>query len=134
MNEKPPGGEKKAPYFPEASKKIIKELAEVVSSNYENERTFTAEEVVEAIKELDAKAGDLKITKRLESKGVLISMYARAQGSSSGYSFTLKGDHGPGKVNMQTTIEGIDYAGPDSEDIEYAWQIAEYKNGAWVKS
>ncbi|MFH1621152.1 MAG: hypothetical protein ABIB04_03640 [Patescibacteria group bacterium] len=56
----------------------------------------------------------------------------RAKGSASGYSYMLKGTHG-GSFRSRTVIDRIDYAGPDSEEVEYAEEIAEYKGGALVK-
>ncbi|MFA4953916.1 MAG: hypothetical protein WC641_01225 [Patescibacteria group bacterium] len=132
MNEKPFGGEA-AVSDVETKKVKIKKLGEGASTGWEGERTFTAEEVITAIRELDAKAGDVEVTDQLIShEGVLLSMSVRTPGSASGYSFMLKGNHGA-SFRSRTVIESIDYAGPSSESVTFAQEIAEYKNGAWVK-
>ena len=86
-----------------------------------------------AIKELDPKAGDLKIIKQtFNHEGILVLADMRAPDSASGYSFMLKGKHGSSASSV-TAVDRVDYAGSSSDDVEYAEVIAEYKNDAWMK-
>ncbi len=137
MSEKPfSGGEKTAVSTIEAVKKEVKvtKLAEGVSTGWEGERTFTEEEVIFAVKEIVLGAGEIQVTdKTVNHEGVLIALFVRAPGSDVSYSFVLKGDHGRNS-RTRTVIDRIDYASPDSEEIVYSEEIAEEKNGVWVKS
>lgn len=109
-----------------------KRLNQGESTGWEGERVFTVEEVVAAVKEVDALAGDVQVTDQVVShEGLLLSMSMRAPGSEIGYSYMLKGTHG-GSFHTRTVIERIDYDKPDSELVTFAEEIAEYKDGAWV--
>jgi len=133
MGEMSFGGEAEQPVVEVAPIKT-KTLGEGGSTGWENETTFTAEEVVKALKEINPAVGDVKVIEQMVShEGVLLRVDLRAPGSTSGYSYMLKGKHGPRNGSKVTKIERIDYAGPDSEDVEYAEIVAEYQNDAWVK-
>lgn len=98
------------------------------------ERKFTAGELIEVIKELDPKAGDLKVMgHKVDSEGTLLTLDLRAPNSTSGYAYIREGFHGPGSGSLVTKIERIDYSSPTSEEVEYAVNVAEYKDEAWVK-
>ncbi len=117
----------------EVKKVTTKTLGEGGSTGWEGERTFTAEEVIAAVKELDQKAGNVEVTDQLVShEGVLLSVSLRVPGSASGYSYMLKGNHG-GSFRTRTVIDQIEYASSDSEVVVFAMEIAECKNGVWVK-
>ena len=111
-----------------------RKLKEGESTGWEHEHRFTQEEVLAVIKGLDINSGDLKVTEQLVShEGVLLISYMRTLGRASGYSYMLKGNHGPNCGSKETEIFRIDYSSVESEDVEYAEIIAEYKNNAWVK-
>lgn len=123
---------------PEKVKKEVKVkiIAEGASTGWEGEQTLTEGAVMEAIKELvGANVGDVEITdKVLSHDGVILSLHVRAPGSASSYYYMLKGVHGVGgSFTERTHIGCIDYKGPDSEDVYFAEEIAEYAEGAWKK-
>lgn len=133
MYEKPFGMEPRAPEV-EVKQMKIKKLEEGVSTGWENERRFTMEEVVAALQELGIESADLKTTDQIVShEGVLLSAYMRAPQSASGYLYMLKGSHGPHLGSTKTTIDSVDYADSESEDVVYAEAIAEYRDDTWVK-
>ncbi len=110
-----------------------KTLGEGESSGWENERQFGVVEVVEALKELGVPVEKIEVTKQtLSAEGVLLILDLRVPGDATGYSYELKGKHGNiGAV--ETTLQRIDYAGPDSTEVDYSEIIADFKDGAWVK-
>lgn len=134
MSEKPFSG---APSSPETETTAIKikRLGEGVSSGYENELTFSPEQVIAIIQEMVIEAGDIKPTDQTFShEGVLVSMYMRAKGSETGYSYTLKGNHGPRNKSTVTEIDRVFYDAPDSDDEVGGEIIAEFHDAAWIKN
>ena len=132
MGEHPLRGEPSIS-VPETAPAKIKTLREGESTGWEGEQTFTAEEVIAMVKEQDPSAGDIQATDKLVNHdGTLLSMSMRAPGSAPGYSYVLKGVHG-GTFRSRTIIDRIDYTAADSDKVDWVEEIAEYKNGAWVR-
>ena len=117
----------------EAAPIKIKTLNEGESTGWEGEQTFTVEEVIAAVKERETSAGDIKVTDKIVNHdGTLLSMSMRAPGSDIGYSYVLRGVHGK-TFRARTIIDRIDYADGGSDEVTYAEEIAEYKEGKWIK-
>ncbi len=134
MNENPFEKKSTPPPAPEKVPVKTRKLAEGVSTGWEQERCFTIEEVIAALKEFVEDGGEVIVTERLLShEGVLIAAYLRAPGSDHGYSYMLKGNHGPRNGSLVTMIDRLEYDGPNSEDIVGGDVLAEYKAGVWVK-
>ncbi len=108
-----------------------KRLEEGQSTGWENERTFTVQEISAILKEIDPRSSDAKIINQTFSyDGTLVKLSLRADGSCLGYEYILKGVHG-GSFRGRTVIERIDYVGPQSEEVDWSEEIAEYTSDAW---
>ena len=115
-NNKPPVVEK-APVK-------TKQLAEGVSTEWENEKTFTAEEVMSSVQEVDPQAGELTVTEQiLNHEGVIVALTLKnAEGFE--YSFGLIGNHGP---RVQNTVTTLIRETPTS----YPETLADFVDGVW---
>lgn len=133
MNEQGPSREKGVPVILETPVNT-KVLAEGVSTGWESESRFTAEDVATALRGLFPEAKDARVTDRtMNHEGVLIALSMRAPGSPTGYEFVLKGKHGK-IARTRTLIDRIDYKGPDSNETDWSEEIMQFKNGKWEKS
>lgn len=135
MNENSFGADDKS--LAEVIESKTKRLGEGESTGWDNERRLTIREVVAELWNLGVETRGLKVTSQLVSfEGVPLLLHFRIPGNITGYYYELKGQHG--KIGTAvTTLGSIDYAGPDSDELDYPASIpqvlAECQNGVWVK-
>lgn len=75
---------------------------------------------------------EITVTEQVVSHdGALLQLDTRVPGSNVGYLYIVKGANI--SVVERTVIIKIDYDDKDSEHVDYAEEIAVYKDGAWTK-
>jgi len=100
---------------------------------WEGERIFTEDEVIAAVLEIVGSEGWDTTERVLSHDGVLLESYLRKVGSDVGYQYVIKGAHK--NALSRTVIIKIDYMSADfaADDLCGAEEIAEYRDGKWVK-
>lgn len=140
MSEKPFIGENK-PNIVEAKNELVVseakniKLEEGVSTGWEDEIRFNEVMIKAVVGELDVEKKEaLQVTERVVNhEGIIVSLTLRAKGSLTGYTFDLKGSHGPRYGSAVTAISRDSYAGADSDKITYSENIADCIAGGWTK-